>query len=521
MFRLQTFGGLVLRDPDGAPMPLQRRRLALLAIVGVGAEAGVSRDTLVGRLWSESPAENARHALEQLLYSIRRQFPPEGLLTGADPLRLAPASIGSDVQDFMRAVSREAWGEAAAVYRGPFLDGFFLDDRIFEEWVENERSRLAGLYRETLHRLARRAGAEHRHTEAIAWWGRLAALDPLSERAALGLAKAFEDAGDAASALREAQRYGERARDELGLTPTPEHAALVQRLRSPGARPRPSAPGGGERYRVEQEIGRGGVAVVYLGRDLRHERPVAIKVLRPELRGSLETDRFLREISIAAALHHPHIVPVYDSGVDVGPGAPPGLFYVMPRIEGETLRALIGRVVQLPVPQAVQVALEVADALAYAHDRGIVHRDVKPENILLESGHALLADFGIARALESAGGEKLSQSGVVIGSPQYMSPEQAGGRGVDGRADIYSLGCVMYEMLLGEPPFSGRTSQAILARHAADPVPPLRTVRPDLPPRVEKVVLHALEKSPDARFRTAALFREALGHLQTELPTRR
>jgi serine/threonine-protein kinase len=170
---------------------------------------------------------------------------------------------------------------------------------------------------------------------------------------------------------------------------------------------------------------------------------------------------------------------------------------------------------------AVQVALEVADALAYAHDRGIVHRDVKPENILLESGHALLADFGIARALESAGGEKLSQSGVVIGSPQYMSPEQAGGRGVDGRADIYSLGCVMYEMLIGEPPFSGRTSQAILARHAADPVPPLRTVRPDLPPRVEKVVLHALEKSPDARFQTAALFREALGHLQTELPARR
>ncbi|HEY8257329.1 MAG TPA: protein kinase [Gemmatimonadales bacterium] len=512
MFRLQTLGGLALTGAAGAPMPLQRRRLALLAIVGAAGEAGVRRDQIVARLWSESPPENARHALEQLLYSIRRQFPPDGVLVGVDPLRLAPGVITSDVQEFESALSREAWGDAAAIYRGPFLDGFYLGDRDFEEWVESERRRLASLHAETLHRLARRAGTEHRHTEAIAWWGKLSALDPLSERSALGLAKALEEAGDAASALREAQRYADRVRGELGVAPTPEHAALVQRLRTgPGSVP-VVAPGGG-RYRVDREIGRGGVAMVYLGSDLRHGRCVAIKVLRPEVRGSIEADRFLREISIAASLHHPHIVQVYDSGVDAGPGAPPGLYYVMPFVEGETLREMIGRDVQLPVATAIRIAMEVADALGYAHERGIVHRDVKPENILFESGHALLADFGVARALESAGGESLSQSGVVLGTPAYISPEQALGKLVDGRSDLYSLGCVLYEMLAGEPPFTGRTSQTILARHASDQPPPLLTIRPDLPPRLEKIVLRALEKSPESRFRSASLFREALAAL--------
>jgi DNA-binding SARP family transcriptional activator len=514
MFRLQTLGGLVLSDGAGAPMPLQRRRLALLAIVASAGEVGVRRDQILGRLWSESPPDNARHALEQLLYSIRRQFPPGDLLAGIDPLRLAGGVIESDVQAFEAAVSREAWAEAAARYRGPFLDGFYLGDRDFEEWVESERRRLAGLHAEALHRLARGADAEHRHTEAIAWWGKLAALDPLSERSALGLAKALEVAGDSASALREAQRYAERLRGELGVTPTPEHSALVERLRG-GTEWVASvqSPTGGGRYRIEREIGRGGVAIVYLGRDLRHDRLVAVKVLRPEVRGSVEVDRFLREISIAAGLHHPHIVPVYDSGVDAGPGAPPGLYYVMPFVGGETLREKIGRDVQLPLTTAVRIAMEVADALGYAHGRGIVHRDVKPENILLESGHALLADFGVARALETAGGQKLSQSGVVLGTPAYISPEQAAAKPVDGRSDIYSLGCVLYEMLAGEPPFSGRTSQAILARHASDQPPPLTTVRPDLPSRLEKIVLRALEKNPDVRFGAASQLREALAGL--------
>jgi serine/threonine-protein kinase len=277
--------------------------------------------------------------------------------------------------------------------------------------------------------------------------------------------------------------------------------------RSPGAAT--SFPG--ERYHIERELGRGIMATVYLARDLKHDRPVALKVLRPELATSTEAKRFLREIAIAAGLHHPHILQLYDSGAVESAGKPPSLYYVMPFAGGESLRSRLTKEVQLPLEDALRIAREVADALAYAHLRGIVHRDIKPENLLLESGHALVADFGIAHALDIAGGERLSLSGVTLGSPSYMSPEQAAASlGIDGRSDIYSLGCVLYEMLAGEPPFGGRTTVAILARHAADPVPSLRTVRPDVPVAIERAVSRALAKAPADRFPTASEFGEAL-----------
>jgi DNA-binding SARP family transcriptional activator len=518
MFRLQTLGGLALSDPAGAPMAIQRRRLALLALLAAAGEGGLRRDKLVARLWSESSSENARHALEQLLYSLRRQFPPNGPFSGPDPIRLDSAIVESDIQEFEDALRRGALSEAVALYQGPFLDGFYLADEGFEEWVEGERQRLAARHSETLHRLAKEAGGEHHHTEAIAWWSRLAAVDPLNERSALGLAHALADAGDAASALRQAQGYAERARTELGMSPTPEHAAFMQGLRAvdatayaPDEPPRAL----GERYRIEHEIGRGTVATVYLARDLRHNRPVALKVLRPELIDTTEAKRFLREISIAASLYHPHIIQLYDSGVTDGAAGSCGPYYVMPHIRGESLRERIVRDVQVPVESALTIARDVADALAYAHEHGVVHRDIKPENILLEGDHALVADFGIAHALESSGGEKLSHSGVVLGTPTYMSPEHGhGGESVDGRTDVYSLGCVLYEMLAGEPPFTGRTTQAILARHASDPVRPIRTVRPAVSEALERVVGLALEKSPARRIQSAALLARALRDLQ-------
>jgi DNA-binding SARP family transcriptional activator len=517
MFRLQTFGGLVLTDSAGSPLPVQRRRLALLALLAAAGDAGLRRDKLIARLWSESPADNARHALEQLLYSTRRQFPPDGPFDGVDPLRLDPEIIGSDIQEFESALGRGALGEAAGLYRGPFLDGFFLSDAGFEEWAEGERHRLADAYAETLHHLARESGGERHHTEAIAWWTRLAALDPLSERSALGLARALAEAGDAASALRHARVYAERVREELGVSPTPEHAAFMQQVRTVGetAPGPPGSPAAGERYRIEREVGRGAVATVYLARDLKHNRQVALKVLRPELIGSVEARRFLREISIAASLYHPNIIQLYDSGVFEGPGRPSGPFYVMPYVAGESLRERMARDVQLAPAIAVPVAIQIAKALAHAHEHGIVHRDVKPENILLEGEHVLVADFGIAHALESSGGEKLSQTGIVLGTPTYMSPEQAvGGATVDERSDIYSLGCVVYEMLAGEPPFGGRSTQAVLARHAADPVPPLRTVCPAVSSELEAAVLRALEKAPAQRYQSASAFAQALGGLQ-------
>ena len=261
-----------------------------------------------------------------------------------------------------------------------------------------------------------------------------------------------------------------------------------------------------DRYRVERELGRGGMATVYLARDLRHDRPVALKVLRPELAASLGPERFLQEIRIAARLQHPHILPVHDSGEVAG-----RLWYTMPYVEGESLRQRIVREGQLPLDQALRIALQVLSALGYAHAHGVIHRDIKPENILLEGDEAVVADFGVARAITAAGEDRLTETGLALGTPAYMSPEQAGAsRELDGRSDLYALGCVLYEMLAGQPPFVGVTAQQLLARHAMDPVPPLRTVRATVPEGVEQAVLRALAKVPADRFRTAAEFAQAL-----------
>jgi serine/threonine-protein kinase len=523
MLRLQALGGLTLRDAAGTPLKTQRRRLGLLALLAAGGGRGLSRDKLVGYLWAESSTEQARHALEQLLYSLRRQLSEEVFL-GTDPLQINRRVLASDVGEFERALGGDDVA-AAAVYHGPFLDGFFLSDApAFEEWAESERARLATAYAAVLYRLARQAGGRGQHTIEIDWWRRLAALDPLSERSALGLARALVAAGDWAGALHHAQAYESLVREEMEMPPTPELTEFVQRIRSGAMRPAgeegraaSAGPGAGgasaapERYQVERELGRGSMATVYLARDLKHNRPVALKVLRPVLTTSTEAKRFLREIAIAAGLHHPHILQLYDSGVLETPGECPSLYYVMPVAGGESVRDWLKKEVQLPLDAALRIAREVADALTYAHARGIVHRDIKPENLLLESGHALVADFGIAHALDLAGGERLSLSGVTLGSPSYMSPEQAAVTpGLDGRSDVYSLGCVLYEMLAGEPPFGGPTTRAILARHAADPVPSLRTVRSDVPDAIERAVERALAKAPADRFTTANEFREAL-----------
>ncbi len=261
-----------------------------------------------------------------------------------------------------------------------------------------------------------------------------------------------------------------------------------------------------DRYRLERELGRGGMATVYLAEDLKHHREVAVKVLRAELAAALGPERFLREIEISARLHHPHILPLYDSGEAEG-----FLFYVMPYVEGESLRDRLTREKQLPLDDALQIAREVADALSFAHSHGVVHRDIKPENVLLESGHAVVADFGIAKAISAAGSERLTETGIAVGTPAYMSPEQAfGEEHLDGRSDIYALGCVLYEMLGGDPPFTGSSAQAILARKVVDQIPSLRTVRETVPFTVERAVRKALARAPADRFATATQFAEAL-----------
>jgi serine/threonine-protein kinase len=268
-----------------------------------------------------------------------------------------------------------------------------------------------------------------------------------------------------------------------------------------------------DRYRIERELGQGGMATVYLAHDLRHERKVAIKVLRPDLAAVIGAERFVREIRTIAALQHPHILGLIDSGEVQGTA-----YYVMPFVEGESLRDRLVREKQLPVADAVRIATEVASALDYAHRHGVIHRDIKPENILLHDGQALVADFGIALALTSAGGTRMTETGMSLGTPHYMSPEQAmGEREITARSDVYALGAVLYEMLSGEPPFTGPTAQAIVAKVMTDEPRPLRVHRKTVPPQVEDAVLTALAKLPADRFDTAKQFAEALAN---EQPTR-
>ena len=267
-----------------------------------------------------------------------------------------------------------------------------------------------------------------------------------------------------------------------------------------------------DRYAIEREIGAGGMATVYLAEDLKHERQVAVKVLHPELAAALGPERFLREIKVTAKLTHPHILPVHDSGEADG-----FLYYVMPFIEGESLRQLMLRERQLPIGTAVQLAREVAEALDHAHRNGVVHRDIKPENVLISEGHAVIADFGIARAIHEAGGERLTETGLAIGTPAYMSPEQVSAdRVIDGRTDVYSLGGVLYEMLTGEAPHTGATVEVILAKRLTNPAPSARSIRPSVPKELDESLQRALALSPADRWSTAADFARHLNLLPTQ-----
>src|SRR5881409_2717864 len=260
------------------------------------------------------------------------------------------------------------------------------------------------------------------------------------------------------------------------------------------------------RYTIERELGRGGMATVYLARDLKHDRPVALKVLRPELAAVLGAERFLRENRLTAQLQHPHILTLIDSGE-----ADDFLYYVMPYVEGESLHQRLAREGQLPLDEALRITRAVASALDFAHGRGVIHRDIKPENIMLHQGEPMVADFGIALAVSTAGRERLTETGLSVGTPAYMSPEQASSEPrLDGRSDQYSLASVLYEMLAGEPPYNGPTAQAIIAKRLTDPVPGVRRLRATVPAGVEQALRKALATEPADRFGTTAAFAEAL-----------
>ena len=260
-----------------------------------------------------------------------------------------------------------------------------------------------------------------------------------------------------------------------------------------------------DRYRIERELGQGGMATVYLAEDLKHDRKVAIKVLKPELAAVLGADRFVQEIATTARLQHPNILPLFDSGSADG-----FLYYVMPYVEGESLRDELDRETQLGVGEAVRIITEVADALAYAHRQGVIHRDIKPANIMLHEGHAMVADFGIGKAVGGVDAEAFTQTGATVGTPAYMSPEQAAGEAIDGRSDLYSLGCVLYEMLVGEPPFTGPTAQVVIAKRFIQTPADVTALREGVPRPVARSVQRALARTPIDRFGTGTEFAAAL-----------
>jgi len=270
-----------------------------------------------------------------------------------------------------------------------------------------------------------------------------------------------------------------------------------------------------DRYVLERELGRGGMSVVFLARDLRHDRPVAIKIFRADVGDASGAERFQREIRLLARLQHPHILPLYDSGT-MGETS----YFVGPYVEGESLRERLKRDRQLPVEESVRLAIEIADALDFAHVRDVVHRDIKPENILLHDGHAVVADFGIARAMRRTVGEWTTAAGMTLGSPAYMSPEQANSeREIDGRADIYSLGCVLYEMLAGEPPFTARSAHMIIAAKLSSTPRPVRVIRAEVPDVLDGVLAKALARSATDRFASARAFGASLAaSLQLSVP---
>jgi serine/threonine-protein kinase len=516
MIRLHVLGFIDLRDESGGELRsvlAQPKRLALLAYLAAASPIGPQRrDTLLAMFWSDLDQEHARNALSKAVHFLRRSLGEGAIMSRtADELALNESVVWTDVRAFAVALEENRTEEALELYRGDLLPSFFVPEAAgFEEWLERERVRLRSRAAAAAKALAQRHEAGRHLTLALAAARRAVELSDGDERPFRRLVELLDRSGDRAGAVRAYEEFVRKLKTELEVEPSAETVALIERIKAapvqpvpPRLEPRFSASSEppisrlsralAGRYKVERRLGEGAMAVVALAHDLRHNRRVAIKILRPELSSLMGPERFLREIDISAGLMHPHILPLHDSGEADGL-----LYYVMPYVEGESLRGRLERERRLPVVEAIQIGREVADALAYAHHRGFVHRDIKPENILLSGGHALVADFGIARALGSV--ERLRSEGGT-GTPAYMSPEQVTGEGpVDERTDIYALGCVLYEMLSGEPPFAGTTPEETLARRLSHPVPRLSLVQSEVGPDLEHAIHKALARSPADRF---------------------
>jgi predicted ATPase/DNA-binding SARP family transcriptional activator len=490
LLRLKTFGGLSLESDDGAlgGAAAQRRRLGVLAVLAAAGSRGLTRDKLIGLLWPEVDETRARSALSQALYALRRDTGEAELIVGYDRLTLNEHVLTSDVGEFELAIAHGDLAHGASLYAGTFLDGVHLDNAPeFEHWLGETRLRLGRAAERALEQLAREAAERRDHAMAAEWWRRVTAIDPLKASAVLGLMESLVATGDRAGALRHAELYEQRAHAEL-FDASADVAAFARSLRGEHEAQRVA-----DRFVIERELGRGDQAVVYLAHDAKHDRHVAFTMLHPPVGAAIGRERLAHDIRTAARLQHPHILPLLEFGEWADT-----IFYVTPFVDGESLRARLDRERQLAVPDVLTIAQEIAGALDHAHRHGVMHGDVKPENILLADGHAFLMDFGIARAMAESIG---------------IEPD------ADAR-DVARLGYVLYEMLGGRPPWNGTAARAGAAQHSRPSAPALRTVRPDTPPWLDDLVRQMLACDPSHRMPTAGEIARALTNGASAPPSR-
>ena len=546
MLRLTALGGLTLLQ-DGQPHQgpaSQRRRLALLARIATTGKRGVSRDLLVATLWPGGAPEQARHALEQALSAIRRALNVEALFVGTGTLQLNPTIFSCDVAEFEEAVSQHAAYRAVALYQGPFLDGFSIDGApAYDRWIDEERARLQREYEKALEVLADAAADRNEHTVAVQWRRKLASVEPLSSRFAVGLIEAMIAAGDQAGALRSALVHEELVRQELDSEADAEVADWIQRLRAgrvavpvrterkvnnppvaPSIALAASLPEAvtadqyrdrvtrvlGDRYAIDRTVSISTVLVTFGAKDRRRSRPVHIHVVAPGFAALADGERMVHVFERVTTLEDQHVMPILDFGVtgDV-------VYYTTDPADGLTLKDRLARERPLPIADAVRIADDMMTALAHAHSRGVRHGDLRPKHIVLKGTTAVVTSWALTDALRPKPGADAGSTVASFGAPAYLSPEQLSGESPsDERSDLYSFGCIVYETLVGEAPFRAATAQGVLSRKLSEPPPSPKAIRADVPDALDALVKRCLARHPVNRIQSAAEGRAITATLQ-------